>query len=313
MLYQSTRNKIDSFTAHRALRIDHADDGGLILPIYMPAFDAEAVAQMKDADALKNIADILNLFFGTGLTAWDVESAIGKMPVQIVECGQKIVIAQCWKNPASKINYYEQSLYALLCPEQERMITLWAKVAIRISLMIATMVQLSEKEVDIAVNAADFLQFIAAYYCREMGMPIRKILIGCNENSNVWDFVYRGSMQCGAALTKTAYQEQDKVVPDLFEAYLFLAYGREETLRYLNCASAKQVYQLPEETVIPAENNLFASVVGQDRIPAVISSFRTNNNVSINAYTAFSLGALRDYRAKAGESTTTIVFEESAP
>lgn len=312
MLYRSTRNKIDSFTAYRALRIDYADDGGVILPIRIPEFGAEKIAQMRDTDALKNIANVLNLFFGTSLTAWDVESTIGKTPVQLAECGQKVVIAQCWKNPASKMDYYEQSIYSLLSAMQGKKVTLWAKVAIRISMMIAAVLQLPEKEVDIAVNAADFVQFLAAYYCRIMGVPIRKILIGCNENSNVWDFIYRGTMQCGASLKKTAYPEQDKVFPDLFEAYLFLAYGHEEALRYLNCVSTKQVYQLPEETAVPAEDNLFVSVVGQERIPAVINSFRANNNISINPYTAFSLSALQDYRAKVGESSTTIIFEESA-
>lgn len=313
MLYRSTRNKLDSFTAYRALRIDRADDGGFILPIRVPEFDAEKIAQMRNADILQNVADVLSLFFGEDLTAWDIESIIGKTPVHLVECGQKVVIAQCWKNPASKMEYFEQSLYSLLCGGQCKKPTLWSKVAIRISVMIATMLQCSEKEVDIAVNAADFIQLFAAYYCRRMGMPVRKILVGCNENSNVWDFVYRGTMQCGASLQKTAYPDQDKVVPEHFEAYLFLTYGYEETLRYLDSVSNKQVYQLPEGMQIPASDNLFVSVIGQERIPAVINSFHANNNISINPYTAFSLGALQDYRAKAGESCTTIVFEESAP
>ncbi len=313
MLYRSTRNKIDSYTGHRALRLNEGTDGGFILPLHVPVLDSSKIEMMKDADFLQNVADVLNLFFGTEFTAWDMESTIGKTPLQMVECGQKIVLAQCWKNPASKMEYYQQSLFTRLCPDKGIKPTTWAKVAIRIALISAIILGISEKEVDIAVNTGDFEQFFAVYYCRKMGIPIRKILIACNENSNIWDFVYRGTIHCCASLQKTAYSAQDKVIPDLFEAYLFLAYGYEETQRYLKIMDAKQDYQLPEETSIPANDDLFVSVIGQERIPAVISSFRGNNGLPVNPYAAFSLGVLQDYRAKAGESTPTVVLEEAAP
>ncbi len=313
MLYRSTRNKIDSFTAYRALRQDRGADYGYILPLRVPYFDSVKIEAMKTAEFSENVADLLNLFFGSSFTAWDVESTIGKSPLQLVECSQKIILAQCWKNTASIMAYYQQNIYERLCPDKGVKPTAWAKLAIRIGLVAATVLHLPETEVDVAVNAGDFEQAVAVYYCRMMGIPIRKILIACNENSNIWDFAYRGVIHCGATLQKTNYPEQDRVIPDLFEAYLFLAYGYEETQRFLKAASAKQDYQLPEESDAPAIDNLFASVVGQDRIPAVISSFHSKNGLSVNPYTAFSLGALQDYRAKAGESNPTLVFEEAAP
>lgn len=313
MLYRSTRNKLDSFTSYRALRLDRATDGSFILPLRIPVLEPVKIENMKKAEFLQNTADILNLFFGTEFTAWDMESTVGKTPLQMIECGQKVVLVQCWKNPASQIEYYEQSLFARLCPDKGKKPTTWAKVAIRISFMIAAILSLPETEVDVAVNAGDFVQLCAAYYCRKMGIPIRKLLIACNENSNIWDFVYRGAIHSGATLQKTAYPAQDKVIPDLFEAYLFLAYGYVETQHFLKLSSDKQVYQLPDETEVPATDDLFVSVIGQDRIPAVAGSFRSNNGLSVNPYTAFSLGVLQDYRAKAGESYPTVVFEEAAP
>ena len=313
MLYRSTRNKIDSYTAYRALRQDKGADNGYILPLRAPVFDSSKIEKMKNAEFSQNVAELLNLFFGSAFTAWDVESTIGKSPLQLVECSQKILLAQCWKNPASKMAYYQQNIFERLCPDRGAKPTIWAKLAIRIGLVAATVLHLPETEVDVAVNSGNFEQALAAYFCRMMGIPIRKILIACNENSNIWDFAYRGIIHCGATLQKTNYPEQDRIIPDLFEAYLFLAYGYEETQRFLKATTDKQDYQLPEETDVPAIDNLFVSVVGQDRISAVISSFRSNNGLSVNPYTAFSLGALQDYRAKVGESNLTLIFEEAAP
>ena len=313
MLYRSTRNKLDSFTAYRALRMNKASDGGLILPFRVPVLEGSQIADMRNAGLLQNFADILNLFFGTEFTAWDMESTIGKIPVQTVECGQKIVLIHCWKNPASKMEYFQQSIFKRLCPDEGMNPTLWARVAIRIAFIAATVLGLAEKEVDIGVNASDFEQALAVYYCRKIGIPIRKILIACNENSNIWDFTYRGTIHCGATLKTTNYPAQDKVVPDLFEAFMFLHYGYGETQLFRECVSGKRDYLLPEEANLPAADDLFVSVIGQDRIPGVISSFRSNNGVSLNTYTAFTLGAVQDYRAKAGESSLTVIFEEEAP
>lgn len=313
MLYRSTRSKVDSYTPYRALRLHKGEENGYILPLQIPTLNTDQIEGMKNAEYLRNVADILNLFFGTTFTAWDIESTIGKTPLQTVVCGQKIVLAQWWKNPASQFSHYQQALFVRLCPEKGIKPTIWAKVAVRISLIAATILSLAENEVDIAVNAADFEQAFAVYYCRRMGIPIRKILIACNENSNVWDFVNRGELHCGATLRKTAYPQQDKVIPDLFEAYFFLAYGYEQTQCFLNAMVNCHDYQLPEETEIPANDNLFVSVVGQERIPVVINSFYSNNGLSVNPYTAFSIGVLQDYRAKAGESCTTVIFEDVSP
>ena len=316
MLYRSTRNKLDSFTAYRALRTDRSQDGGYILPLRIPCFDEAQIEQMKSSDFLQIVADVLNVFFGTNYTAWDMESTIGKTPLRAVECGQKIILTKCWKNPAGKLEYFIQALFGRVCGDKGLKPTYWARIAVRISLIAATVLQHFNKEdapVDIAVNAGDFEQAFASFYGRKMGLPIRKILIACNENSNVWDFVYRGTMHCGASLQKTAYSAQDKVIPELFEAYLFTAYGYDETKRFLEQASNKQAYQLPEETDVPANDNLFVSVVGQERIPSVISGFQSNHGITVNPYTAFSLSVLQDYRAKAGESNLTIIFEEETP
>lgn len=316
MLYRATRNKLDSFTAYRALHLDRATDGGFLLPMQIPVMEQSAIEKMGNRDFLQNVADLLNMFFATDLTMWDLESAIGKTPLKMEECGQKTVIVQCWNNPGGSLNYILQCVFSRLYPEKGAIPSTWARVAIRISLISAAVMVYSDREnspIDIAVNAGDFEQAFAAYYCRKLGFPIRKILIACNENSGLWDFAFRGTMPCGASVKVTPYPALDKVVPDLFEAYLFTAYGEGEAQRFVNALKQKAVYQLPEDARLPVDDDLFVSVVGHDRINTVIGSFRSNNGMIVNPYTAYSLGVTQDYRAKAGESCLTVIFEEVPP
>ena len=78
MLYLSTRSKADSFTAYRVLHSDAAPDGGMFLPMQLPVqndADLAAFAQMNFGEAA---AAVLNLFFGTKLSGWDVDFAVGR-------------------------------------------------------------------------------------------------------------------------------------------------------------------------------------------------------------------------------------------
>lgn len=313
MLYKATRNNLDTFTSHRSLYLNKAADGGFLLPMNTPVFLKTQIEQMRKQELLQNTAQILNVLFDARLTAWDLESVVGKVPLKQISCGQKTAVVQCWMNPGNSLTYMLQSIFNRLCNEKGAEPTTWARTAIRASLIGAAALnnvnEMAEK-VDIAVNAGDFEQAFAAYYCRLMGFPIRKILIACNENSAIWDFAYRGSLNCGMTLQRTAYPALDKVVPDLFEPYVYLTYGPNETGKFVNATEQMTVYQLPEDAQLPVNDDLFVSVISQDRIQTVISSFQSNNGVRVHPYTAFSLGVLQDYRAKAGDSILTLLFEE---
>ena len=47
MLYVSTRNRMDTYTAYRALHEKNAPDGGKFVPFQLVAFDAGEIEQLK--------------------------------------------------------------------------------------------------------------------------------------------------------------------------------------------------------------------------------------------------------------------------
>ena len=85
MLYLSTRSKTDSFTAYRVLHSDCAPDGGMFMPMQIPVQDDVALASFERMNFGEAIASILNLFFGSQLSGWDIDFAVqGRCPIN--EC-----------------------------------------------------------------------------------------------------------------------------------------------------------------------------------------------------------------------------------
>ena len=70
MLYISTRNPADSFTAHRALHHAQTADGGMFVPMQLPVFSDKDLLQMKNMTFGEVVALILNLFFDKKSRYW---------------------------------------------------------------------------------------------------------------------------------------------------------------------------------------------------------------------------------------------------
>ena len=65
MLYVTTRNKYDTYTAYKANQSDRGPDDGLYLPFRFPELSQEEIQGLAEQSFCQRIANVLNLFFGT--------------------------------------------------------------------------------------------------------------------------------------------------------------------------------------------------------------------------------------------------------
>lgn len=315
MLYITTRDKTESYTSYRALHEGYAPNGGMFLPLRFPLFSPEEIGKMKENSFCENIANILNLFFSTGLSGWDVEFAIGRKPVGVTAIGRKTAVIELWKNTDGSYIACADRIYRLLtgnkmASNHQRG---WAYIAIKIAFLFATwsMQECHAVEcMDIAISGGDFENAIAAWYARNMGLPIGKIVWGSNENCGVWDLLHKGQMDMGAAVISTDTPQMDVVAPAGVERLIYGTLGLQETLLYLQAVNSKSCYRLDADKLSRLNEGMFCSVVGKNRGQDIIKSVYGSYGYLINPYTALSYGALQDYRAKSGENKMTVLLSE---
>lgn len=315
MLYISSANKTDSFTSNRALTEDRAPDGGLFLPYHLPLIEQDVLAKMCNASFGENVARILNIFFSAKLTAWDVDCCIGRTPARLIQMNHRIITAECFHNPENTYAYLERCLYTRLTGKRGE-ITPWAKIAIRIAVIFALFAAMPAQirtSFDVAVPTGDFSMPIAAWYAREMGLPIRTIICCCNENGALWDLVQRGEFNTGTPLVKTGMPDLDKACPEQVESLMYQTIGFERTKDYRAVCQRKGVFHLDEDEFNKVSDGFAAAVVGQDRITGTVRSVYRSNQYFISPVTAVSYGGLQDYRARSGESRYTLIFADDAP
>lgn len=307
MLYLSTRNKADSFTAHKVLRSAAAPDGGMFMPMRLPAQDDIALASFERMNFGETTAVILNLFFGTELTGWDVDFAVGRQTLELVSAGYKVSMAESWHNPSGTHTYLVQRLYELVIGEKFTAMkpNLWFKAVVNIAVLFGIYGKYCRQDIyefDIAVETGDLQQLLAIRYAQKMGLPVRKVILGCLEGDSLWEFISYGDYQTN---------RKDHIAG--FEALLWLEFGYSEVGTYHSALQSKHTYRLKELKLEQFRKNLFATVVGDSRVMNVIDSTLRTNNYRMESSTARAFGALQDYRAKRGENKNTLLFSLNAP
>lgn len=307
MLYLSTRNKADSFTAYRVLHTAAAPDGGMFVPMQLPVQDDVALAAYAHMSFGESTAAILNLFFGTKLTGWDVDFAVGRQALDLVSAGYKISLAESWHNPAGTHKYFQQRLYCLIRGEKytSDVPNYWFQTVVNIAILFGVYGKYCRQEIyeyDVAVESGDLLLLLAVRYAQKMGLPIRKVILGCVDSDGLWEFVSYGN-----------YQTNRKELVLGFETLLWLEFGYVETQRYTSAVSDRQQYRLNELKLEKFRGGLFTAVVGDKRVSNIIDSTIHTNNYRMESSTARAFGALQDYRAKSGINKNTLLFARNAP
>ena len=309
MLYITTRSHCETYTAAKTLTTDTALDGGLYVPFQMPSLSAEQLQGMSHAGI---IANVLSLFFRVNLTEDDITQCIGSTDFKTETADRKVTVAQLWNTAHRGFSEIEYGIYRKLCRDVTpcRQVTQWPKIAIRIA-VIAALTANAADGLDIAVNSGDFIDPIAAYYCKEMGLPVGTILCATNENGILWDLFTHGQASCGASVRKTGLPELDVALPQQLERLIFSLYGMPQALEFCQCQEKGRVYKtlLPEQL----SKGFAICVVSTQRVDSVIHRVYSTNRYILDTYSALTFGGLQDYRASSGDIRQTLLLSTYSP
>lgn len=311
MLYLTTREKHDAFTAARTVKNDRGPNGGFYLPYKMPHFSREELAAMKERSYGQTIAQILNQLFATQFTAWDMEFCIGRYPIRVTAMGQKAMVAECWRNLDGSYENMERQLAARICGCSiwEVKITSWVRIGIRVANLFATYGEMLRQEqveegqaFDISVAEGDLSLLLAVWYAKCMGLPVAGIICGCADGSATWNLIHNGQIRPG-----------DREPIAELERLIFGHFGFEETARFAQCVSRGEGYVLPVDGKAALRRSVFAAVVSQGRMESVIPNVYHTSAYIMEPGAAISYAALMDYRARTGESRGALLLADRNP
>ena len=315
MLYVTTRNQRDAFTAQRALRENRGPDGGLYLPFRAPFYTPDGLDTLADMSFGQRVAEVLNCLFQCKCTGWDVDFCVGRAPVRLTPLGHRLHVAEAWHNPGWTYERMARELSALLLQEPT-VPNGWLRIALRVALLFGIYGELRGSGIgtaDIVVVSGDFSAPISAYYARQWGLPIGNIVCCCNENSELWDLLCHGQMRTDAVSIPTIIPEADAALPEQLERLICEAGGAAEVERYLEVCRRGGVYAPCDAVLAKLRKGFCVSVVSSRRILETIPSVYRTHGYVLAPGSALAYAGLMDYRAKMGQARNAVVLAENSP
>lgn len=320
MLYVTTRNNTDTYTAHRALTESRASDGGFYVPFRMPLFSRSDIEELAKKSFGQCVAEILNLLFATKLTAWDVDCTIGRSPMRLNILTQRILLGEFWHNLEWDFRQSASGLTELLTGKKEEAPSDWALIGIRIAMLFGMFGKLMRRDlvsvenpIDIAVPSGDFSCPMAVWYAKSWGLPVGNIILCCNDNNSPWELLHHGAFRTGAVAVRTITPEGDFVVPTDMERFISACGGRAETAKFIEDCRTGRMYVPSDAALENMRSGMYASVVGQNRVASAIPNVYSSHGCILEPYTALTYSGMMDYRARTGEGRNALILSERSP
>lgn len=316
MLYVTTRNEHNAYTAHRAIHTPKGTDGGEFVPFRMPEFTPEEIAALQETSFGQCVADMLNRFFSCGITGWDVEVVAGRHAAKLKTLPHRVTVAELWHNVDGSYDHLEAVLARRIIGDGDAP-NGWVRIVIRLSVLTGLYGMMlregyitNNQVFDVAVPTGDFTMVMAVWYLRRMGLPVANIICCCNDNSAVWDLLRHGEMKTVSMLKHTVTPLVDASIPDQLERLVSATLGTKEACRYLEVLNDGKVYVPPVGTLETLRKGMQASVVSDQRICSDIPNVYRTGAYLMGPYTALAYGGLMDYRSVSGLSRPALLLAD---
>ncbi len=169
--------------------------------------------------------------------------------------------------------------------------------------------------INVCVPTGNFGNILAAYYAKQMGVPIAKLICASNSNNVLTDFLKTGVYDRNRQFYTTISPSMDILISSNLERLIFDLSGQDDALvaGYMSELAQNGAY-----TVAPAIRRkieeLFAAGYCDDaQTKNVIGRMWKEYNYLIDPHTAVAFDVLEQYRKESGDETPTVVVSTASP
>lgn len=169
-------------------------------------------------------------------------------------------------------------------------------------------------KMNVVVPTGNFGNILAAYYAKNMGLPVDKLVCASNDNKVLFDFFQTGTYDKNREFILTTSPSMDILISSNLERLIYKIAGNdaEKCADLMAALSTKGVYNITDEM----KANLSDFVGGytdEAKTAATIKAMYDKEGYIMDTHTAVASGVYNDYVAKSGDKTPTVIASTASP
>ena len=170
------------------------------------------------------------------------------------------------------------------------------------------------EEINVVVPTGNFGNILAAYYAKNMGLPIAKLICASNENKVLYDFFQTGTYDKNREFILTTSPSMDILISSNLERLIYQIAGGDakKDQELMNDLKSKGVYAITEEM----KKNLAdfeAGYATEEQGKHTIHDLYTDTGYVIDTHTAVAASVYNEYRKNTGDTAKTVIASTASP
>lgn len=170
------------------------------------------------------------------------------------------------------------------------------------------------KSINVVVPTGNFGNILAAFYAKNMGLPIAKLICASNENKVLFDFFQTGVYDKNRPFVLTNSPSMDILVSSNLERLIYRIAG-EDTVK--NAALMRDLVAEGRYEITPEMKEQLADFYGnyasEEETGRAIHDLYDKTGYVIDTHTAVASSVYEKYRQDTGDDTMTVIASTASP
>ncbi len=168
--------------------------------------------------------------------------------------------------------------------------------------------------INVVVPTGNFGNILAAYYAKNMGLPIGKLICASNQNKVLYDFFTTGTYDRNREFVLTSSPSMDILISSNLERLIYRIAGSDAQA---NSTMMKELREQGQYTITPAMKEQLADFYGnyasEEETAAVIKSIYENTGYVIDTHTAVAAKVYKKYIQDTQDTTKAVIASTASP
>lgn len=167
--------------------------------------------------------------------------------------------------------------------------------------------------INVVVPTGNFGNILAAFYAKNMGIPIGKLICASNENKVLYDFFSTGTYDKNREFILTSSPSMDILISSNLERLIYRIAGNDATknAELMASLSGNGKYEITEDMKAQL-SDFYGNYTSEQETAAVIKKLYEDTGYIIDTHTAVASGVYDKYKKDTGDTETKAVIASTA-
>ncbi len=170
------------------------------------------------------------------------------------------------------------------------------------------------EKLNVVVPTGNFGNILAAFYAKNMGLPIGKLICASNENKVLYDFFATGTYDKNREFILTSSPSMDILISSNLERLIYRIAGdsAEKNCELMKSLQENGKYMITEDMKAQLAD-FYGNYASEEETASVIREIYEETGYIIDTHTAVAAAVYKKYQKESGDNTKAVIASTASP